>query len=93
MKLYIIGPEDDGEGVYSIVSEKGEGLASHFCSHKRFAKSDLESRRPERQKEWKKKFGDYDVLFIGDDDMTEEKLRELNEGFNDEHKKEVTKDE
>lgn len=86
MKLYIIEPENGGNGVYGLVTEKGEGLASHLCSHRGFAKSDLEAGRPERQKEWKQRFGEYEVLHIGDDDMTREKIIELNEKF---HKKGV----
>lgn len=81
MKLYIAGPENDGQGAYYLISEKGECLASHFCSNNSFAKGDLEGRRPERQKKWKEKFGNYDILFLGEDDMTMEKIRELNEQF------------
>ena len=81
VKLYIIGPETGGEGVYYLVTEKGEGLASHLCSNRGFAKSDLEGRRPERQKNWKDEFGKYEVLHLGEDDMTLEKIRELNDKF------------
>ena len=81
MKLYIVTPENGEDGVYSLLTEKGEGLASHFCSNLTFAKSDLESRRPERQKEWKEKYGDYEVLVLGDDEMTRDKLVELNQEF------------
>ena len=86
MKLYIVGPENGEGGVYTLISEKGEGLASHLCSHKGYAKSDLEARRPERQKEWKKKFGDYEVLSLGEDDMTMEKIRKLNDEFHKDDK-------
>lgn len=86
MKLYIMGPEDGGNGVYGIVTEYGEGLASHLCSHRGYAKADLEARRPERQKEWKERFGEYQVLFIGEDDMTREKIKELNEKWYAEYK-------
>ena len=90
MKLYIVGPGDneDGNGLYGLVSEEGEGLASHLCSNRGFARGDLEGRRPERQKEWKEKFGEYEVLNLGDDDMTRERLVELNEQF---HSKEASK--
>ena len=91
MKLYIVGPKKGGEGVYSIVTEEGEGLASHYCSHKCYARNDLEARRPERQEEWKKRFGEYEVLFIGDDELTREKLLERNAEWakNDEEKADV----
>ena len=81
MKLYIVGPNDGGEGVYSLVAETGEGLASHICSHKGYAESDLEANRPERKKKWRKRFGAYKVLRLGDDDMTKEKLIELNKNW------------
>ena len=48
------------------------------CSNKGFAHGDLEGRRPERQKEWKKRFGDYSVVYIGEDEMTESELLKRN---------------
>lgn len=75
-KLYILGPKDGGEGIYYLLTDNGEGLASHLCSSSRFAKGDLEANRPERQKEWKEQFGEYEVLYA--DEMTKEKLIELN---------------
>lgn len=80
-KMYIDGPADQGEGVYSLVLDDGELLATHFCSSSGFAKGDLEAERPERQDEWKKRFGEYEVLFIGEDDMTRDKLIELNKNI------------
>jgi hypothetical protein len=77
-KLYIAGPEDGGEGVYALIADDGEFMASHFCSHRGYAASDLESGRPERQKEWKERFGEYKVLWLGEDDMNKEKLQQLN---------------
>jgi hypothetical protein len=87
MKIYIIPPEKGGEGVYGLVTEEGEGLASHLCSSVGFARGDLEGRRPERQKEWKKRFGDYEILHLGDDDMTRENLVHLNDKWYKEYKK------
>ncbi len=81
MKLYIAGPRSGGEGVYYLITERGEVLASHICSHSGYARGDLESGRPERQKKWKKRFGDYEVLTLGEDDMTPKKLQELNENY------------
>ena len=87
MKLYIIGPGKDGmgtgEGPYAIITENGVALASHFCSNIIFAKADLILRRPERIEKWKKEFGELDVLFIGEDDMTVQKLIELNRRHSD----------
>lgn len=91
MKLYIDGPDHGGEGAYSILTEEGECLASHFCSHKGYARGDLESNRPERQKEWKERFGDYEVLHIGEDSMTTDKIVELNKQWYDAHHEEASK--
>lgn len=77
-KLYIVGPELNGEGVYSLVADDGECLASHMCSHSGFALGDLHDRRPERIKKWKERFGSYEVLYLGDDEMTEGELLKLN---------------
>ena len=91
MKLYIICPENEGDGVYDLVAETGEALADHYCSHVGFAKGDLISNRPERIEEFTKRFGTFEVLFLGDDDMTKEKLIELNDQWYKEHKDEETK--
>lgn len=80
-KFYIIGPKDGGDGIYSLVTEDGEGLASHMCSNRAYALGDLERDRPERRKEWKKKFGEYEVLYLGEDEMTKEELVKRNKEF------------
>lgn len=85
MKFYIC-PEEDRDGVYYLITEKGEFLASHYCSGKSYAKGDLEANRPERQKIWKKKFGKYKVLYLGEDKVTKEKLRELNKKWAEKEK-------
>jgi len=41
----------------------------------------LESRRPERQKEWKAKFGDYQIVYLGDDAITRETLLASNKRY------------
>jgi len=81
MKLYILGPTDGEEGLYTLLMETGEGLANHWCSHNSFAMGDLEAHRPERQKRWHERFGDYTVLFVGDDEVTVEHLMRLNEAW------------
>lgn len=78
MKLYITGRPDGGEGVYHILTEHGEHLASHFCSNVGFARGDLEANRPERQKEWRERFGEYEVVVLGEDDMTQEEMLKRN---------------
>lgn len=76
-KLYIISAPNNGEGVYNLVADDGEGLASHFCSHAGYAFQDLIG-RPERQKKYKERFGEYEVIWLDDDDMTLTKLMQLN---------------
>lgn len=77
-KFYIIGKS---EGAYHLVTEDGEHLASHYCSNAGFALGDLVGNRPERKAEWKERFGDYKVLYVGNDEMTEEELRKRNKEF------------
>jgi hypothetical protein len=53
VKAIIVPPGSDaqhmGEGVYSLLAEDGECLASHYCSSSYFAPSDLYEQRPERK--------------------------------------------
>lgn len=79
-KLYIIG---EGDGIYELIADDGEYLASHWCSSKNFAEGDLEANRPERKAEWKKRFGEYQVLFLGDDDMTKDELIKRNKSWDE----------
>ena len=82
MKLYVCSDSDYGteniDGIYYLIAENGEGLASHWCSNKRFAKGDLYENRPERIKEFAERFGECECLYLGEDDMTFSKLIELN---------------
>ena len=86
MKLYIDYPENKGDGVYYLVAETGECLASHLCSHIGFAKGDLISNRPERIEEYTKRFGSFEVLCVGADDMTSDRLMQLNKQWNIDNK-------
>ena len=63
--------------VCNLMTEAGECLATHFCSNKYFAKCDLYERRPERIKEFTERFGDIEVLYLGEDDITVDKLMDL----------------
>lgn len=78
-KLYIVGPESNGEGLYTLVEDTGRGIASHFCSHAGYARGDLHDRRDERKEKWKKEFGEYEILMIGDDELTRDELLKRNE--------------
>lgn len=82
MKLYVCSDSEDMQesidGIYYLITEEGECLATHWCSSKWFAKSDLYERRPERIKEFTERFGECECLYLGEDDMTAGKLIELN---------------
>lgn len=83
MRLYIV---DNGkvmdDTLYALVAETGEALAGHLCSSKSFAKGDLYENRPERKEEYKKRFGNVEVLFLGDDEMTEDELMKRHKEWN-----------
>lgn len=82
MKLYIfannkyLAPKgtEDIDGLYNLISEDGEILYGHYCSYKHYAKGDLIMNRPERQKECAELYGEYEVLYLGEDDMTLDEL-------------------
>lgn len=85
MKLYVTNGSESGkenlDGIYYLITEDGEALYSHWCSNKYFAIDDLIEGRPERQKECKERFGEYKVLYLGDDGMTQDRLFDLNKKF------------
>ena len=62
-----------------LVAETGEHLASHFCSNSSFAWGDLYAHRKERIDEWTKRFGEFEVKYIDETDITKEQLIERNE--------------
>lgn len=82
MKLYIVTGAKNGtdsiDGSYYLFTEEGEVLASHWCSSKYYSKSDLYSGRPERIEKYNNRFGEVEVLFLGEDEMTVDKILELN---------------
>lgn len=85
MKAYIVNETRSGkesiEGVYYLITEQGECLASHWCSNIGFAWGDLYYNRPERIKEFTEKFGVFEVDYLGNDDMTAEELFKRNAEF------------
>lgn len=84
--LLVIVPNEGRDCVYNILNaETGEGLASHFCSSAGFAYGDLYGTRKERKEEWTKRFGELEVKFIGETDLTEEVLIERNQKWFKEH--------
>lgn len=64
-----------------IVAETGEHLASHFCSHSWYAESDLYSSREERIEEYKKRFGEVEVKFLSDTDISLGEILKRNEDW------------
>ena len=52
-----------------LIKNKWLVLASHMCSHKGFALSDLYVRRPERIEKYSKRFGKLEVSYLGEDGM------------------------
>ncbi len=92
MKLYIVSGTPDGmgdiDGLYFLVSEKGEFFTQHFCSSKTWAMYDLVRRHPVLMREFNERFGanNWIVLYLGDDDMTGEELQKRNQKFYEDEK-------
>ena len=61
-----------------LVAETGEHLASHLCSHYGYAKNDLYEGRPERIEEFTKRFGEIEVKFIDETDISKDELLSRN---------------
>lgn len=80
--LLVIAPGKNtppGDCCYSIlVAETGELLASHICSSSGFAYGDLYGDRQKRKDKWTERFGEIDVKYIDETDITEEQLLERN---------------
>lgn len=75
MKLYIQGPKNKGDGRYRLITEDGEVLNTHICSHIGFALGDLHDNRPQLVEKWHERFGDYLIGGYGEykeDPETEE---------------------
>lgn len=85
MKAYIVSNTEKGtdniDGIYYLITEKGEALASHWCSNIGFARGDLYYNRPERISEFTEKFGTFEVDYLGNDNMTMTELLERNKNF------------
>ena len=83
--LLIIAPGNDtphGDCVYNLlVAETGEHLASHLCSSSGYAKSDLYSGRSERINAFKERFGEVEVKYINETDISNEVLLERNKAW------------
>ncbi len=82
--LLVIAP---GKGIMHdclfnlLVAERGEHLASHICSNSGFAYGDLYKNLPERISEFKERFGEVEVKYINETNITEEELLFRNHSF------------
>ena len=85
MKGIIVGPENNGEGVYTLVAEDGEGMCSHFCSYAGYAMADLYSTRPERKEMFNKK-GITEVVYLNESGISREELFKRNKEYFELHK-------
>lgn len=87
VKLYIVSSTPTGQGdingLYVLISEEGEFFAQHFCSSKNWAMDDLILRNWELQEKLDNRFGrnNWEICYLGNDDMTIQKLMELNDQF------------
>ena len=85
MKTLVIYPGSDvqKDSPFHILDpDTGECLASHFCSHSGFAKSDLHDGRPERLIEWEKEFGQKtEAKFIDETEYDWEEIYKKNQSL------------
>lgn len=81
IKTLVIYPNTGYDtGFYILDPETGEALASHFCSHQGFAKSDLHDGRPERLKKWEEKYGmKTEAKFVNETDYNWDEIYKLNQ--------------
>ena len=92
MKAIIFGPADGGNGTYVLLTEEGEPICSHFCSHRGFAEGDLFRNRPER----KELFESYNIdefVWTGGEFSREEMIKRNQEWFDDGAKSTVKEEE
>lgn len=80
--VIVPGRDASADSIFSLlVAETGEHLASHLCSHHSFAMGDLYESRNERKEELKKRFGEIDVKYIDDLDLTVDQIVERNNAW------------
>jgi hypothetical protein len=64
-----------------LVADTGEHLAAHFCSNSTFAYNDLYGTRAERKEAWQERFGEVEVKFIDETELSLEELIERNKNY------------
>lgn len=83
MKFYIVSDTvtgtDDYDGIYYLISETGCLVDSWICSNKKFAMYDLYTNNIKNQNKCKELSAgsEVEVLYLGDDSMTNTKLHKL----------------
>lgn len=81
MKAYIVSDTESGcdniDGIYFLITEFGEVIASHVCSNTCYAWEDL----VENSQVLPNLDGDIQVVFLGTDNMTSEELHRRNQEF------------
>ena len=85
MKAYIVGGGISGteeyNGVYHLVTEDGVCWATQWCSGFEQARKDLYEDRAGLRADWEKKYGDVQVMRLGEDSTTFEQLLFREEGY------------
>ena len=85
MKAYIVGGGISGteeyNGVYHLVTEDGVCWATQWCSSFEQARKDLYEDRAGLRADWEKKYGDVQVMRLGEDSTTFEQLLFREEGY------------
>ncbi len=78
MRAYIVGGGFDGteeyNGVYHLVTADGVTWATQWCSSFAWAMKDLYEDRSGLREDWAEKYGEVEVLRLGQDAMTLERL-------------------
>ena len=85
MKAYIVGGGLDGteeyNGVYHLVTADGVCWATQWCSSFDWARKDLYEDRAGLREDWEKKYGQVQVMRLGEDAMTFERLLMKEENY------------
>ena len=93
MKAYIVGGGTSGteeyNGVYHLVTEDGVCWATQWCSSFAQARKDLYEDRSGLRADWEKKYGDVEVLRLGDDRTTFQDLLFREAGYTPQRKGEL----
>lgn len=78
MKAYIVGGGMDGTeevaGVYHLVTADGITWATQWCADFEAAMKELYTERTALKEDWAEKYGEVDVMRLGQDSMTFERL-------------------